>query len=165
MKRAVLVLVALLALASAARADLAKRLFAGDAGPVEIVVFADRAPIQVGEVTFWILATEDGEPSPATLELHLDPPGGDPHGAHGAERTSTVLQPGRVLRGATVVLSEPGEWRVTVVAHTPDGPRTLRTTLTVEPASTAWRRNAIALALPYLALVLFALNQRARAAG
>ena len=150
----------LLFVAAAARADGGRVRVRQDAGPFAVTVFTAPEPLAAGPVDVSVLVQVQASGEvvlDAVVDVVLTPPGGGPD-----LHAKAVSSRNRLLREAIVTLPAPGTWRLDVVVHRGGASGTVSADLPVEwPAS---RMFAIwpFLAVPPVAVVLFALRGRLR---
>jgi hypothetical protein len=152
----------LLALAPATVvADGGRVVASGAAGPFTVTVFAAPVPLRAGDADLSVLV-QDGEGRPlldARVDLLLRRPGdGAARRVPATRRAAT----NRLLYAAPVPLPDPGAWRVEVAVRRGTEAGTLAATLDVGPRRSPLAAHWPWLALPPVAIALFALGQRRR---
>lgn len=127
-------------------------------GAFTVTVFSPE-PVEAGPVDLSVLVQGgDAEVSTdAAVDLVLQPP--DPTRPPIARRASREAATNRLLRAAVVELDEPGEWRLEVRVRRGDETATFVGALAVGPPRSRLLRLWPQLALPLVAVLLFAGGQ------
>lgn len=171
--RIALLVLVLAAWAGTVRADGGVVVASGHAGALRASILVSPTPLRSGPAE-WSVLLQDKSGAPvldAEVELelqrqgapgqHSGEHGGQHSGKHGSHRVVALQRAdsaNRLLYSARVDLPEPGTWRVALRVTGGEGGR-LDFEVPVGPAQSAAAEHWRALALPPLALGLFALHQ------
>jgi len=150
----------LLLVAAAARADGGRVRVRQDAGPFSITVFTAPEPACAGPVDVSVLVQDPASGDAvldAAVEVVLTSPERGP-----VLRANAEPGRNRLLHEAIVALPAPGTWRLDVVVRRGDASGTVSTVLPVEPPASRVLSIWPFLAVPPLAVALFALRGRLR---
>jgi hypothetical protein len=157
LRRRGLLAAALLLCAARALADGGRVRLRQDAGPFAITVFTAPDPLTVGpaDVSVLVQNREDGAVLlDAGVEVRLTGPGA-------ATARSYPAGPGanRLMKAAAVGFPTAGTWRLEVIVHRASEASMVSGTCAVEPAASRLEAIWPFLAVPPLAVALFALRE------
>lgn len=131
------------------------------AGPFAVTLFSAPTPLRVGPADLSVLvqdAASDATVLDATVRLSLTPPEGS--AARPLELAASAAQAtNKLLYAANAVLDRPGAWRVRIDVERGSAAGSVATTLPVEPAAPPLATLWPYLAIPPVAIALYALNQ------
>lgn len=157
MKTQVLLALAWLA-ATVALADGGAVRLRGGSDEWTLTVFAPAEPLQVGlaDLSVLVQRKDTGEAVlDADVTLTLRPPAGEPFRRQATRAQAT----NKLLHSSLVDLSVPGLWALSVTARRGSDVATVEGELSVSPAASRLAGLAQVLALPPIAVILFACHQ------
>jgi hypothetical protein len=157
-------LIGALFVATIARADGGVVLAEGPAGPFEITVLASPSPLRAGPSEWSVLVrrSSDGEIAlDARVEIVLGAGGASfpPHGSTIAVEATRSTSANRLLHTARLDRIADGSQRAEVRVRDGQSAGSLSFEVSVAPARSPWEQQWRSLALPPVALALFAIHQ------